>query len=212
MCLPWCNCGAVRQLWDWMIAVEKKKQKQNTPFQWWCDPHTVFRSKVGCTCPGSCASLPEINSNFSISAFGLDLTELPELVKHIQRADNLVTWIIYIALISVACIQDVTTANHWSQACPHQKRIRLQASKFISTCCTIWAPVSRGKKKKACFYECERYVALASHWAGLPDDLAALRTAAVGGGVGIVINNCSITWTNGLRVIKMGWGCLLKVH
>lgn len=85
-----------------------------------------------------------------------------------------------------------------------QKRIRLQASEFISTCCTIWAPVSREEKKKACFNECERYVALASGGAGPPEDLAALRTAIVGGGVGILINICSVTPTNGWRVIKTG--------
>lgn len=69
-----------------------------------------------------------------------------------------------------------------------------------------------GEGGGGCFNECERYVALASRGAGPPDDLAALRTAIVGGGVGILINNCSVTPTNGWRVIKTGRGCLLKVH
>jgi hypothetical protein len=31
----------------------------NTPFQWWSDPHTVFLSVAGCTCPESCVFLPD---------------------------------------------------------------------------------------------------------------------------------------------------------
>lgn len=47
------------------------------------------------------------------------LTKLPELVKHTQCVDHLAISIMYITLISVACIQDVTTTTHWWQDCPH---------------------------------------------------------------------------------------------
>lgn len=143
----------------------KSKQK-NTPFQWWCDPHTVFRSEVGCICPVSCASLPEINSNLSINMIGGGRsTEL----KHIQRGWLYVNHVHRCHLQSKARIQDVTITNHWSQdtpphpplpLCPLQKRNWLQASKFMSTCCTIWTIFcSRAPDrlpwaaKRACFYE-----------------------------------------------------------
>lgn len=55
------------------------------------------------------------NNNNNNNWFG----QSTELVKHIQCVDNLVIWIMYATLVSVACIQGVTTTNHWSQDCPH---------------------------------------------------------------------------------------------
>lgn len=130
-----------------------------------------------------------------------------ELLKHIQCVDNLVTWIMYNTLISVACIQDVTTINHWSQDCPHLAAFENESGFRPVNLYPPAAPSgphsvaghqtgSREQEKKACLYKCERYMALASHGAGLPDDLAVLRTAIVGGRVGILIDNCSITNLN----------------
>lgn len=147
MCM-WC-CQAALGLDDC------SKRQKNAPFQWWCDPHTVFRSKVGCTCLVSCASLPEINGKFSISTIGLDIWV--SVASQIQCVGNLVLWILHITLICMhsRCDDHKSLITGLPPPRPLQKRIRLQASKFISTCCTIWAtfrsrapdrlPVSRKK-------------------------------------------------------------------
>lgn len=191
----------------------QSKQK-NTPFQWWCDPHNAFRSKAGCICPVSCASLPGINSNLSINMIGGGRST--ELIKHIQRVWLYVNHVRRHLLSRAHLLKAKHAFKMWpsriiDHSPPLQKGNWLQASKFMSTCCTIWtifcsrAPdrLPRAGKKPASM-NTERCVALASHWAGLPDALAGFRTAITGGRVGILMCNCSLTWTNGLRVIKNG--------
>lgn len=200
----------------------KSKQK-NTPFQWWCDPHNVFRSKGGCICPVSCASLPEINSNLSINMTGGGhSTELPELIKHIQCVWFYVNHEHRCHFLSRA---HVLKAKHafkmWpSQIIDHRTPPCLAPFKKETgfkpvNLCPPAAPSgqywvaghqtgSPEQEKKPASMNTERCVALASHWAGLPDALAGFQTAITGGRVGILMCNCSLTWTNGLPVIKNG--------